>query len=222
MIGAVCRARASPSRTSRGTTGTHIYDLVVAVVVGLVAAAAVSVVRRYAFALADRGGRRFGLAPLLLGGALLVGLTAQVADWLGADPQDVLFSGQASVGNLAQLDSTKIILILLLAKAVAYLICLGCGFRGGPVFPAIFLGIAVATFSHAWFDVSPTLAIAAGSAAGMAAGTRMLITSVLFAALLVGKAGQDAVPAAVLAAASAWLVMQAFDRRAGSAAPPTA
>jgi len=195
--------------------GTHIYDLVVAVVVGLVAAATVSLVRRYAFALSDHGGRWFGLAPLLLGGALLVGLTAQVADWLGADSQDVLFSGQASVGNLAQLDSTKIILILLVGKAVAYLICLGCGFRGGPIFPAIFLGIAFATFAHAWFDVSPTLAIAAGSAAGMAAGTRMLIAPAPFAALLVGKAGQDAVPAAVLAAASAWLVMQALDRRAG-------
>jgi H+/Cl- antiporter ClcA len=156
--------------------GTHIYDLVVAVVVGLVAAAIVVVVRQSAFALADRGGRRLGFAPLLLGGAVIVGLTAQVADWLGADSQDVLFSGQASVGNLAEQDSTKVILILLLGKAVAYLICLGCGFRGGPVFPAIFLGIAVATFAHAWFDVSQTLAIAAGSAAGMAAGTRMLIT----------------------------------------------
>jgi chloride channel protein, CIC family len=56
----------------------------------------------------------------------------------------------------------------------------------------------------------------------MAAGTRMLIAPALFAALLVGKAGQDAVPAAVLAAASAWLAMQALDRRAGKAAPPAA
>jgi chloride channel protein, CIC family len=119
------------------------------------------------------------------------------------------------VGNLAQSNSTKIIMILLVGKAVAYLICLGCGFRGEPIFPAIFLGIAFATFAHAWFDVSPTLAIAAGAATGMAAGTRMLIAPALFAALLVGKAGQDAVPAAVLAAASAWLIMQALDRRAG-------
>ena len=202
--------------------GTHVYDLVVAVVVGVVAAALVAAVKRSAFTLADRGGARFGLAPLLLGGALLVGLTAQVADWLGADSQDVLFSGQASVGSLAESDSTKIIFVLLVGKAVAYLISLGCGFRGGPVFPAIFLGIAVATFAHAWFDVSPTLAIAAGSAAGMAAGTRMLITSALFAALLVGRAGQDAVPAAVLAAATAWLMMQALDRRGHKEAPPTA
>jgi hypothetical protein len=61
--------------------------------------------------------------------------------------------------------------------------------------------------------VSPTLAVAAGSAAGMAAGTRLLITSALFAALLVGPAGRDAVPAAVLAAAAAWVTVQLLDRR---------
>jgi hypothetical protein len=48
----------------------------------------------------------------------------------------------------------------------------------------------------------------------MAAGTRLLITSVLFATLLVGIGGIDATPAAVLAAAAAWLTMQGLDRRA--------
>jgi hypothetical protein len=52
----------------------------------------------------------------------------------------------------------------------------------------------------------------------MAAGTRLLITSVLFAGLLVGHAGQDAIPAAVLAAAAAWLNMQALDRRSATPA----
>jgi chloride channel protein, CIC family len=65
-----------------------------------------------------------------------------------------------------------------------------------------------------WFDVSPTLAVAVGAAAGMAAGTRLLITSTLFASLLVGSAGLDAVPAAVLAARAAWLTVRALDRRA--------
>jgi len=83
---------------------------------------------------------------------------------------------------------------------------------------AWFLGIAVAEFAHAWFDVSPTLGVAVGAAAGVAAGTRLLITSVLFAALLVGTAGFDAVPAAVLAASAAWLTIQALDRSTQPAA----
>jgi H+/Cl- antiporter ClcA len=195
--------------------GTHIYDLLVAIVVGIVAALTISTVRRSATALA--GAARIGLPVLLVGGGLAVGLIALVADWLGADSQDVLFSGQAGVPALAAAHSTKIVLILLVAKALGYAVSLGCGFRGGPVFPAIFLGIAIATFAVVWFDISPTLAVAAGAAAGMAAGTRLLITSTLFASLLVGTEGFDTVSAAVLAAAAAWLTMRTIDRRAEAA-----
>ena len=47
----------------------------------------------------------------------------------------------------------------------------------------------------------------------MAAVTRMLLTPILFATLLVGPAGLDAVPEAVVAAATAWLVIAALERR---------
>jgi chloride channel protein, CIC family len=80
------------------------------------------------------------LAVLLLGGALAVGLLALLARALGANSQDVLFSGQASVPALVAQQSLKIVLILLVAKGLAYAVSLSCGFRGGPVFPAIFLG----------------------------------------------------------------------------------
>jgi len=197
-------------------TGTHVYDLLVAVGVGIVAAALIAAVRRSAEDLAGRSAGA-GLAALLLAGGLAVGLVAQAADWLGADSQDVLFSGQSGVPAIAATTSTKILVILLVAKAAGYAISLGCGFRGGPVFPAIFLGIAVAEFAHTWFGVSPTLGVAVGAAAGMAAGSRMLITPVLFAGLLVGKVGLDATPAAVLAASAAWLTVQALDRRSQAA-----
>ena len=107
--------------------------------------------------------------------------------------------------------STKIVVILLVAKLLAYTVSLGCGFRGGPVFPAIFLGVALASLTVVVFDVSPTLAIAVGAGAGTAAQTRLLITPVLLAAVLVGTQGTDAVPAAVLASAAAWLTMAAIE-----------
>jgi chloride channel protein, CIC family len=175
-------------------TGTHVYDLIVGVVVGVVAAVIIAGVRRSAERLAEHGPQRLGVPILLIGGGLAVGAIAQIADWLGANSQDVLFSGQSGVPDIAAATSTKILLILLVAKAIGYAISLGCGFRGGPVFPAIFLGIAVAEFAHTWFNVSPTLGVAVGAAAGMAAGTRLLITSVLFAGLLVGMTGADAIP----------------------------
>jgi hypothetical protein len=41
----------------------------------------------------------------------------------------------------------------------------------------------------------------------------LLFASLLFSALLVGSAGVDTIPAAVFAAAGAWLVSAALDRR---------
>jgi chloride channel protein, CIC family len=110
-------------------------------------------------------------------------------------------------------DSTKIVVVLLVAKFLGYGVSLGCGFRGGPIFPAVFLGVALASLPVVWFDTSPTVAIAIGAAAGMAAQTRLLISPLLFASLLVGTQGLDTIPAAVLATAAAWVAIQALDRR---------
>jgi H+/Cl- antiporter ClcA len=197
--------------------GTHVLDMLLAVAVGVLAALLIFGVRASAQRIGALERTPLGLPMLLLGGGLAVGLLAWSADALGASSQDVLFSGQASVPAVVSEDSTGIVIVLLAAKALAYAVSLGCGFRGGPVFPAIFLGIALATFAVLWFDVSPTWAVAAGAAAGTAAMTRMLLTSMLFGALLVGPAGPDAIPAAVLAAAAAWLTTAALAGRGGSA-----
>ena len=189
--------------------GVHLLDLVVAVVIGVVGALVVLVARRAGERVHELDGA-LGLPALLLGGGLAVGLLAELGGQLGADPMDILFSGQASL-NAVTSSSTKIVLVLLVAKLLAYAVSLGCGFRGGPVFPAIFLGVALASLTVVVFDVSPTLAIAVGTAAGAAAQTRLLITPILLASVLVGTQGADAVPAAVLASAAAWLTMAAIE-----------
>ena len=198
-------------------SGTHLDGLPVAIVVGLLGALTVAAVRAVGHRVEDETARR-GMVPLLLAGGLAVGLLALLADALGADSQDVLFSGQTSLGTIVHEQSTKVLLVVVVAKFLAYGVSLGCGFRGGPIFPACFLGVALASFAVAWFDVSPTLAIAVGTAAGMAAQTRLLVSPILFSALLVGSAGHDAISATVIAGATAWLASTALDRRAASAA----
>jgi hypothetical protein len=47
----------------------------------------------------------------------------------------------------------------------------------------------------------------------MAGQTKLILTSMLFASLLVASQGADAVPAAVVAAAAAWLTASALERR---------
>jgi chloride channel protein, CIC family len=185
--------------------GTTVFDLLLAIAVGILAAVAIVGVRRLGKRISDDGGARFGMARLLLMGGLAVGVLAEIAELLGTSSQDVLFSGQTGIPDLIKQGSTSAVLVLLAAKGLGYAVSLGCGFRGGPVFPAIFLGVAFGTLCVVWFNVSPTLAVAVGTAAGMAALTRLMLTPIVFAALLVGHNGADAVPAAVLAAAAAWM-----------------
>lgn len=198
--------------------GTRIVDLLFAVAIGVAIALVMAAVRGGARRLVKDGERRLGMAALLLAGGLLVGLIALLADGLGADSQDVLFSGQASIPALVAEGSTGILLLLLAAKALAYAVSLASGFRGGPIFPAAFLGVGLATLPVIWFDISPTLAISVGAAAGLAAEARLILTAMLFGTLLVGSAGLDAVPAAVLGAVSAWIVSTALEQRQSAAA----
>lgn len=193
--------------------GTKVRDLVIAIVVGLVAALLMAGVRRLGGLIEDRGPRRLGLAGLLFAGALAIGVLTQVAVWLGAESGQVLFSGQSSVATITAEGSAGIVLLLIVAKGLAYTISLSAGFRGGPIFPAIFLGVALATLAVIAFDMSPTVAVAIGAAAGMAAQSRLLFAPLVLATLLTGTGGLDTGPAAVLAAVAAWVATLALDRR---------
>jgi chloride channel protein, CIC family len=196
----------------------RLIDLALAIAAGVVTAVVIGAVNRGARSLAAVRDARFaggrsGVTMALLIGGLAVGLVAVLAEQLGASSEDVLFSGQSSIPTIAAQTSVAALAILLVAKAIGYIISLAAGFRGGPIFPALFLGIAIAAFAIEWFAMSPTTAIAIGAASGMAAQTRLLLTSMLFAAILVGTAGSDAIPAIVLATVAAYVTAAAIDPR---------
>ena len=197
-------------------SGTRVLDLVLAVVVGVVTAVSIVAVRRLAHRIQDSAetGTRPRMWLILLLGGLAVGLLAWAAQAMGANSQDVLFSGQASMPDLVGETSTSILLILIVAKGLGYAVSLGSGFRGGPVFPAAFLGVAVAMVLALAFDSSPTWALAVGAAAGMSAGTGLVFAPLLFGVLLTGTAGLDATPAAVFGVLAAWLAAAALKSRA--------
>jgi H+/Cl- antiporter ClcA len=194
--------------------GTRVVDLLLAIVVGVLASVVISHVQVLARGIERASARtpRNKYGVLLLGG-LLVGVIAQVAQWLGADSQEILFSGQAAVPQELAENSVRVLLVIVVAKALGYAISLGCGFRGGPVFPAIFIGVGIATFACLLFDTSITWALAVGAAAGMASGTGLVFSALLFSMMLVGNNGRDALPAAVFAVIAAWLTNAALARR---------
>jgi len=170
---------------------------------GLALAVAIVVVaaRHAAFRVAVPSRARPELALVVAG--LLVGAIA-VAFRLVADrPVDlVLFSGQTEIPALVAESSAGVLLLVVLAKGCAYALSLGSGFRGGPVFPAIALGTALAAAAAdilPGLDVTP--AVATGIAAAVAAGLQAPFTAAVLGTLLVGTAAPDVAPFTVLAAA---------------------
>jgi H+/Cl- antiporter ClcA len=198
--------------------GTHVGDLAIAIVIGVAAALVIAVIRAVAIRV-DAQRVRLPMSTLLLSGGFVVGVAALVARGLGANSQDVLFSGQSSIPTVVAEQSIKIVLVLLVAKGIGYIASLGSGFRGGPVFPAIFTGVALASVAEIVFNMSPTLAVAVGTAAGMASITRLLFAPILFSALLVGTNGVDTISATVVASVAAWIVTISLDRRLASSPP---
>ena len=76
-------------------------------------------------------------------GLAVGGLAIAFAETTDYSPLAVLFSGEASFGSLfaqASTVSLTTLALLIVFKGLAWSLSLGC-FRGGPTFPAIFLGV---------------------------------------------------------------------------------
>ena len=149
-----------------------------------------------------------GPVGLLVVAGLLVGTLAVVFRATADRPVDlVLFSGQAELPAVVAEGSAGVLMLLVVAKGLAYALSLGAGFRGGPVFPAIALGVAAAMVAaNVLPGLHTTPAVATGIAAGTTAVLRVPFTAVLLVSLLMGPSAFDVAPIAVLAAALAWLV----------------
>jgi chloride channel protein, CIC family len=178
--------------------------------VAAVIAALVVALRHLAHRVAARSSRT--PAAVLLAAGLGVGALAVMFRATADRPVDlVLFSGQTELPAVVAEGSAGVLVLLVIAKGLAYALSLGAGFRGGPVFPAIALGVAAAmVVANLFPSLHTTPAVAIGIAAGTTAVLRVPFTAVLLATLLLGSSAFDVAPIAVLAAAVAWLIATAL------------
>jgi len=146
----------------------------------------------------------------ILAGVVVGGLAAVYAVTTGHSPAEVALSGQATLETLAGDPgawSAGALTMLLVCKGIGYGISLGA-FRGGPTFPAVFLGAVVGVLANIALpgtDFVPSLAV------GMAAGTAVLglpVTGVALVVLLMGDAAASQMPVVILAVVAATLVHQ--------------
>jgi len=187
----------------------RIGDLLWCLLLAAVIAVIVVAIRHLAHRIAAQSALN-PLALLVVAG-LGVGILAVVFRGVADRPVDlVLFSGQAELPLVVAEGSAGVLALLVVAKGLAYALSLGSGFRGGPVFPAIAIGVAAAVAAAEILPLSTTPAVATGIAAGTTAVLRVPFTAVLLATLLMGSSAFDVAPIAVLAAAVAWLVATAL------------
>ena len=157
-------------------------------------------------------------AGLVVGGLAIAFAEATT----GQSPEAVLFSGQDAFGGLfgaAGTVSMTTLALLLLFKGLAWSVSLG-NFRGGPTFPAIFLGAAAGLLAAHLPGYSEAPAVAALVGATCVSVLRLPLSSVMIALLLSVKAGLSVAPLVVVAVVVAYLASLALtafvDARVGA------
>ena len=183
-----------------------------AVVIGLAAPFLGIAIQRLARLARARGSGHPVLAPVVAG--LLVALVAVAYGALSdRSPEAVLFSGETALGPLlvhASEYSVGSLVLLMVFKGLAYSLSLSA-FRGGPVFPGMFIGAAGGiALSHA-----PGLQTVAGAAMGMGAMCvvmlRLPLVSVLLATLLLSQ-GLALMPLVIISVVVAHVLMSYLTR----------
>jgi H+/Cl- antiporter ClcA len=178
-----------------------------AIVIGLLAPFAGLGIRSLALAVRPHAERRMlTVMPVL--GLLIAGLAIGFAEVTDKASSEVLFSGQSALGGLidnAGTWSVGALLALLAAKGVAYGLSLSA-FRGGPVFPSMFLGAAGGLALSHLPGLEPIPAAAMGIGAMCAVMLTLPLTSVLLATVLLGADGTRAIPLVIVAVTVAYVL----------------
>ncbi len=161
--------------------------------------------------------RRPFLVPPVVG--VLVAVLAIGFDQVtGKGANQVLFDGQAQLPGLvssADTWSLGALALLLVCKGLAYGMSLG-SFRGGPTFPALFLGAAVGLMaSHLpGFSLTPAVAVAIGAAT--VAVLMLPWTAIVLASFLTASSGTGVIPLVAVGVAVAYITAVGVSRWFGA------
>jgi hypothetical protein len=155
-----------------------------------------------------------------------VGLTATTYQAVsGRSATQVLFSGQDDLPDVvahASDYSVGVLLLLAACKMLAYALSLSA-FRGGPVFPALFIGAVLGIVASHLPGLPMAPALGIGIGAMSTAMLRLPLTSTLLATVLLGADGLSTTPEVVVAVAVAYVVTMVLPVPAAGrhdAAPP--
>ena len=141
-------------------------------------------------------------------GLLVAGLAIAFSQATSHSVNEVLFSGQDQLpGLVAQAGTYSVgaLALLLLCKGAAYSLSLG-SFRGGPTFPAMFLGAAAGIMASHLPGFPLTAGVAVGIAAGVSSVLRLPLSAVVIASVLTAKSGDGVEPLIIVGSVVAIVV----------------
>jgi hypothetical protein len=157
-------------------------------------------------------------------GVAVAGLAIGFSEATDKGVSEVLFSGEFAIGSLVSDPaawSLSALALLIAFKGVAYGLSLG-SFRGGPVFPALFLGAAGGVLAADLPGFALTPAVAVGLGAAVVSVLRLPLSGVALGVLLTSESGAGAAPLVIVGVIAAYLATLALDARGESeGAPPS-
>lgn len=121
-------------------TSIELAQLAWAIPIAVIASVAVTLSRLVAALLARAAGPGPNLV-ILVGAALVVAAAALLLQlWTGESVMLVVTSGEEMITDLPTITTVSTAVAILVLKSIAYAVSLGAGYRGGPFFPAMFVG----------------------------------------------------------------------------------
>ncbi|WP_405806713.1 chloride channel protein [Streptomyces sp. NBC_00210] len=204
-----------PEPPSRLDTGDVAWSILMAVAIGVLMHLVFAGGRLTAAFVAAHTVRRTVVCAAAAGacGALYALITDR-------SPVDVASSGQDTLTTMAadpQAWGVGALIAVLVFKAAAYSLCLG-SLRGGPIFPALFLGGAAGLLLAPLPGLGVVPGVAAGMAAAAASALRLPVSSVVLVVLILGNSAT--IPVVIIAAVVAFVTAELLPP--GPSIPPRA
>jgi H+/Cl- antiporter ClcA len=198
-----------------------LVDFAWTIPLAIAIAIGVYMIRRIALALVPLVRSR-ELVLLPLAGLAVGGLAISFSELKDKPVDQVLFSGESALPTLvsgADTWTVAALLLLILFKGLAWAISLA-SFRGGPIFPSLFLGAAAGLAASHLAGFAETAAVAVGMGAAVAAILRLPLSAVIMAVLLTGQSGYGATPLIIVGVVVAYVTTRALSARDESSPAP--
>jgi H+/Cl- antiporter ClcA len=156
--------------------------------------------------------RPFLYLPLI--GLVIAGLAIAFTYATSHGANEVLFSGQDQLPGLASNASSwslGALALLIVFKGIGYSLS-AAGFRGGPTFPALFLGAAAGLMAAHLPGFESTPAVAVGMGAGVVSVLRLPLTAVVIGVFLTDRSGAGSAPLVIFGVVIAYITTIAISR----------